>query len=161
LDPHSGLGAVVLDNGTSSPLVAPDGEVYFGVLGSPNQDSRGYLLHFHANLQTNGPPGAFGWDNTPAIVPTNMVPSYTGTSPYLILPKYNNYAGNGDGVTRIAVLDPYATQIDPPPIASRLVEMREILTVIGPTPDSSYQSTNYPYAVREWCLNTAAVNPPT
>src|SRR2546422_10489040 len=39
--------------------------------------------------------------------------------------------------------------------------MREVLTVIGPTPDANALSTDFPYAVREWCINTAAVNPAT
>ena len=33
--------------------------------------------------------------------------------------------------------------------------------VLGPTPDQEFYSSSYPYAVREWCINTAAVNPPT
>ena len=36
-----------------------------------------------------------------------------------------------------------------------------MLTVIGPTPDENALSTEFPYAVREWCINTAAVNPAT
>ncbi len=37
-----------------------------------------------------------------------MVPQYTGTSSYLLLTKYNNYAGagTGDGGNRMAILDP-------------------------------------------------------
>ena len=37
--------------------------------------------------------------------------------------------------------------------------MREVLTVIGPTPDAP--TAAFPFAVREWCINTAAVNPAT
>jgi hypothetical protein len=37
--------------------------------------------------------------------------------------------------------------------------MREVLTVIGPTRDDEHSSI--PRAVREWCINTAAVNPAT
>jgi hypothetical protein len=47
----------------------------------------------------------------------------------------------------------------PAPSANRLVEMREVPTAIGPTPDS--ENPGLPNAVREWCINTAAVNPPT
>ena len=39
--------------------------------------------------------------------------------------------------------------------------MREVLTVIGPTPDQENRSPSLPLAVREWCINTAAVNPAT
>src|SRR5207249_34879 len=76
--------------------------------------------------------------------------------------KYNNYAfSDGDGINKIALLDPNATQIDPHSSAGSLVEMREVLTVIGPTPDDEQNLSTYPNAVREWCINTAAVNPAT
>src|SRR5207237_4367233 len=45
--------------------------------------------------------------------------------------------------------------------AAGFAEMREVLTLIGPTPDPDNYSTQFPYAVREWCINTAAVNPAT
>jgi hypothetical protein len=115
-------------------------------------------LHFSGDLATEKAPGAFGWDYTPAIVPASMVPSYAGASPYLIFTKYNNYAiGDGDGVNKIALLDPNTTQIDPHPSANGLVEMREVLTVSGPTPDDDHFSATYPNAKREWCINAAAV----
>lgn len=154
--------AVVTDDSTASPTVAPDGDVYFGVLGNPGNGSRGFLLRFSADLATEKTPGAFGWDSTPAIVPSSMAPLYRGSSPYLIFAKYNNYAiGDGDGVNRIALLDPSSTQIDPHPSANSLVVMREVLTMISPTPDPSNVSATFPDAVREWCSNTAAVNPAT
>src|SRR5204862_4099073 len=92
-----------------------------------------------------------------------MVPSYHGSSTYLIFSKYNNYAGfgDGDGVNRIALLDPNDTQIDPHSSAKGLVEMREVLSVIGATPDPNAIGPEFPYAVREWCINSAAVNPAT
>jgi hypothetical protein len=160
-DPRNGNYAGVLDDATTSPTIGPDGDVFFGVGANPNNGSRGFLLHFSADLATQKTPGGFGWDYAPAIVPTNMVPGYTGTSPYLLFGKYNNYAGigDGDGINRLALLDPNATQIDPHPTANGLVEMREVMTVIGCTPDSEYQGGNFPLAVREWCINTAAVNP--
>jgi hypothetical protein len=162
-DPRNGNFATVSENATSSPMVGPDGDVYFGVLANPNNGSRGFLLHFNADLGLEKTPSGFGWDYTPAVVPSSMVPSYSGTSSYLLFSKYNNYAGNadGDGVNRIALLDPNATQIDPHPTASGLVEMREVMTASGCTPDSNHLSGTYPYAVREWCINSAAVNPST
>ena len=90
----------------------------------------------------------------------SAVPSYTGSSPYLLFCKYNDYvSGDGSGVNRIALLDPNSTQIDPHATASGLIEMREVLTVIGPTPDS--EQPGIPNAVREWCINAPAVNPAT
>jgi hypothetical protein len=163
LDPRNGLFAGVLDDGTASPMIAPDGDVFFGVGANPNNGSRGFMLHFSADLQTQKAPSGFGWDYTGAIVPTNMVPSYTGTSSYLLFSKYNNYASSvdGNGINRLALLDPNATQIDPHPSANKLVEMREIQTVIGCTPDAENLGASYPYAVREWCIDSTAVDPTT
>lgn len=159
-DPRNNNGAVISDLGTSSPMVAPDGDVYFGVLGNPNNGSRGFLLHFSGDLSVTKTPGAFGWDYTPGIVPASSVPSYTGTSSYLLFCKYNDYPfADGTGANRVALLDPNSTQIDSHASAPGLVEMREVLTVIGPTPDS--QNLNNPIAVREWCINAPAVNPAT
>jgi Bacterial Ig-like domain (group 3) len=162
-DPRNTNGAVISDDSTASPTVAPDNDVYIGILSNPGNGSRGFLLRFSGDLSIEKTPGAFGWDYTPAIVPATMVPSYQGASSYLIFSKYNNYAfsGDGDGVNKIALLDPNDTQIDPHPSAPGLVEMREVLTVIGPTPDANALSTEFPYAVREYCINTAAVNPAT
>lgn len=158
LDPLTGARARVSDDGTSSPTVGPDGAVFFGVLeavfGSHN--GRGWLLHFDALLTTNRTPGGFGWDDTASVVPASMVPSYTGPSSYLLMTKYNNYsgAGSGDGRNRVAVIDPGATQRDD---VSGLPIMREVLTILGPTPEPG----NYAGAVKEWCINTAAVDPLT
>jgi hypothetical protein len=101
--------AYLPDDGTASPTIGPDGDVYFGVLENPffSNHVRGWMLHFDAALTQTKTPGAFGWDNTAAIVPAAAVPSYGGPSSYLLLTKYNNYAGTGgDGVNKVAVLRP-------------------------------------------------------
>jgi hypothetical protein len=144
---------LVPDESTASPVVGPDGDVYLGV--SSGSTDRGFTLHYNADLSVQMPPSGFGWDFTPALVPTNMVPGYRGPSSYLLFSKYNNYA---DGINRIALLDPNATQIDPNGPVRGMVEMREVLTVIGCTP---LRSPGFSYAVDEWCINTAAVNPAT
>lgn len=159
-DPRNGNPAGIPDNGTSSPLVGPDGDVFFGIFAVPNNGSRGFLLHFSGDLSSEKTPGGFGWDYTPGIVPASSVPSYNGSSSYLLFCKYNDYAiSDGSGVNRVALLDPNATQIDPHPTAFGLIEMREVLTVIGPTPDA--ENPAVPNAVREWCINAPAVNPAT
>jgi hypothetical protein len=158
MDPKSGQVAIVPDDGTASPTVGPDNDVYYGVLENPfgSNHFRGWMLHFDGTLNTPKPFGAFGWDDTSSIVPKSAVPSYTGSSKYLILTKYNNYAGaGGDGVNKLAVLDPNATG---PEAVSGLNTMAEILTVKGPTKDTDFP--NSPNAVREWCINTAAVDVP-
>jgi len=59
------------------------------------------------------------------------------------------------------LLDPNATQVDAHSSSGGMLIMREVLTVIGPTPDQENRSPSLPLAVREWCINTAAVNPET
>jgi hypothetical protein len=157
--------AEIVEESSATPMVAPDGTVFFGAFGNPYNGSRGFMLHFSADLQTEYTAGAFGWDDTASIVPASMVPSYTGTSSYLIFVKYNNYvtaeAGptGGDGVNEIALLDPYASQADTRNDGDpNLRVMKEVLTIPGPTPDTQFTGT-LPNAVREWCINTAAVDP--
>jgi hypothetical protein len=159
-DPRNGSGARISDDSTSTPMVAPDGDVYFGVFGSSGNGSRGFLLRFSDDLSLTKAPGAFGWDYTPGIVPASMVPSYTGPSSYLLFCKYNDYAfQDGSGVNRVAILDPNDTQLDPHTTAQGLVEMREVMTLIGPTPDNAGPS--FPFAVQEFCINAPAINPAT
>lgn len=165
----SGNGADLIDESTASPMVAPDGSIFMGVFGSNYDGSRGSLLHFSGDLQTEYIPGAFGWDDTPSIIPTSMVPSYTGSSSYLILSKYNNYANaetggsGGNGVNEIAVLDPYASQPDPnndpQPNGQPMPVMKQILTFASPSPDIPNINGGDPDAVREWCTNGTAVDP--
>jgi hypothetical protein len=158
-DPASttGANAFLPDDGTASPTVGPDGDVYFGVLENPEVSSKGWLLHFSGDLsQTLSPPGAFGWDDTASIVDSTLVPSYHGTSTYLLMTKYNNYAGlGGDGVNKIAILDPHDTEVDP---RTHATVMKEVISIAGVTPDPEFIAT-HPNAVREWCINTAAVDP--
>lgn len=156
-DPGTGGLARVSDDSTASPTVGPDGEVFYGVLEAAfgSHNGRGWLLHFDATLALSRSPGGFGWDDTASIVPRAMVPGYLGTAAYLLMVKYNNYAGagTGDGKNAVAVIDPTATQVDP--ISSVLI-MREVLTILGPTFEAGSSGP-----VKEWCINTAAVDPAT
>jgi hypothetical protein len=113
------------------------------------------MLHFNSTLTSTLTPGAFGWDDTASVFASSAVPQYVGSSPYLLMTKYNNYAGAGDGLNKVAVLDPHATMTDP---ISGITVMKEILTKIGPTPDPPNQGPGSPNAVREWCINSAAVD---
>jgi hypothetical protein len=161
IDPWSGLDATISDDSSGTPTVGPDGDVYFGVLENPfpSHNDRGWLLHFNADLTQEKIPGSFGWDDTAAIVDASLVPSYHGSSTYLLMTKYNNYAdfGIGDGVNKLAVLDPNATE--PDPLLPSTSVMNEVLTIKGVTRDPNFP--NLPHAVREWCINSAAVDPIT
>ncbi len=158
-DPNSGSSAYVDDDGTACPMVGPDGDVYIGVLENPwgSNHLRGWMLHYSGDLSQTKTPGAFGWDDTASVVPTSMVPSYSGTSSYLIATKYNNYVeGGGDGNNRIGVLDPNATEVDP---VTGATVMNEVMTLSGPKHDPRFP--NIPTAVYEWCVDTIAVDPGT
>jgi hypothetical protein len=155
-DPSSGQTAIIFDASSAAPTVGPDGDVYFGVIENPfpNHNDRGWLLHYNADLTQVKIPGSFGWDDTASVVPSSMVPSYTGTSTYLLMTKYNNYcgSGSGNGKNEIAILDPNATEKDP--IIPTTMVMKEVLTHLGVTPDPGC-----PGGVTEWCINTAAIDP--
>ncbi|MGA7909066.1 MAG: hypothetical protein WCA16_16780 [Candidatus Sulfotelmatobacter sp.] len=158
-DPSSGMNAWISSESSATPTVGPDGDVYFGVLENPfpSHNDRGWLLHFNRDLSKTKTPGSFGWDDTASIVPATLVASYHGTSKYLLMTKYNNYAGigSGDGHNRIAILDPNATEKDP--VIPTTNVMKEVITILGVTPDPQFP--NFPGAVREWCINTAAIDP--
>lgn len=159
LDPVSGSPALISDESSATPTIGPDGDVFFGVLENPFPDhhDRGWLLHFDSTLTLQKIPGSFGWDDTASIVDAALVSSYHGTSKYLVMTKYNNYAGvGGDGVNKVAVVDPNVSM--PDPILGNSV-MNDVLTVTGVTPDPNFPTL--PGAVREWCINTAAVDPIT
>ena len=128
--------ANLLDDGTSSPTIGPDGDVYFGVFENPpgSHNYRGWLLHYDATLSQAKPAGAFGWDQTPSIVPASFIPSYLGSSKYLLLSKYNDYAiGGSGGQNKVAILDPNETMLE---ASTGAAIMKEVLTMLGPTADA-------------------------
>lgn len=155
MDPNLGAPAWVSDDGTASPVVGLDGRVFYGVLEAQygTHNARGWLLQFDALLNSAGAPGSFGWDVSPSVIPASMVPSYSGSSTYLLAQKYNNYdgVGSGDGLNKLAVLDPKGTQADT--ITPSVTVMREVLTILGPTVEGAGP------ARKEWCINTMAADP--
>jgi hypothetical protein len=151
---NSGWDAAVPDDGSATPTIGPDGDVYYGVLeyNFPSNHARGWMLHYDSGLATVKTPGAFGWDDSASIVPSGLVTSYTGSSKYLLLTKYNNYANpgiGGNGQNKVAILDPNATETDP---VTGATVMLEIITILGPT-----KNPNLP-GVDEWCINSAAID---
>jgi len=160
-EPSNGRDAVLNDDSSASPTIGPDGDVFMGVQSDtlPGfHNGRGWLLHFNATLSDIGTPGSFGWDDTASVVPATAVPSYKGGSHYLLMTKYNNYAGigTGNGHNEIAILDPHAAELDAySPTKVRV--MKEVLTIAGPTPFPGGK----PGQTYEWCINTAAVDPAT
>jgi outer membrane protein assembly factor BamB len=83
-DNQRGSGSVN-DNSTASPIVAPDGSIYYGTFTRYNH-SQGHMVRFSADGQflASYP---FGWDVTPAVW------AHDGT--FSIVTKENRYAGVG------------------------------------------------------------------
>ncbi len=156
-DPVSGQPALISTSSSASPTVGPDGDVYYGVLENPfpNHDDRGWLLHYNATLTKTKIPGSFGWDNTASVMPASAVPSYHGSSPYLLVSKYNNYLGigpHGDGRNKVAVLDPRSSQKDP---YANVQVMKAVKTILSPV-----HVPGQPAGARyEWCINSAVADP--
>lgn len=172
-DPHTGGSARLIQESSASPMIAPDGHVFMGVFGANWRESHGWMLQFNKDLtqvDVNGnrlPVGAFGWDDTPSIVPVSAVPDYHGSSSYLILTKYNNYymgpGDGGNGRNHLAILDPNVSGSTD--WQSGLAVMSEIHLITGVTCDSDFYSctpttnVNDPSVpVREWCINAAAID---
>jgi hypothetical protein len=155
-DPVTGRPALVSTSSTASPTVGPDGDVYYGVLENPypSHDGRGWLLHFDATLTRTMIPGSFGWDNTVSVLPARAVPGYHGTSPYLLVSKYNNYydvGPHGNGHNEVAVLDPRSSQKDP---YANVRTMKAVETILSPA-----HVLGEPAGARyEWCINSAVVD---
>jgi hypothetical protein len=161
---------------SASPMVAPDNQVFYGVLRNNDGTSHGWMLQFNMALSqtdANGnryPVGAFGWDDTAAVVPSKAVKAYKGTSPYLLLTKYNNYYGygGGDGRNHLGILDPKNDNVSTDRTTGIAVD-NEVLLILGPTCDSDFYActpttnvqTNTAVPVREWCINAAAIDPVT
>jgi hypothetical protein len=81
---HAG-GGRVLDDGTSSPTIAPDGSILFGAYTRYNY-AQGHLMRFSSTGQYLGA-YRFGWDITPGI--------YTHNGSYSVVIKDNQYGGVG------------------------------------------------------------------
>jgi hypothetical protein len=158
IDPASGNDAILGGQSTASPTIGLDGDVFFGVLSNPEEahNKRGYLLHFDKTLTTSKVAGSFGWDTTASLIPTSALPGYKGKSSYFVITKYNNYALFGDGVNRVALLDPFSSMSDP---LAEVGVMNEVETIPGPSSDPKWAGPDYPGAVYEWCTNAAAVDP--
>ena len=157
-DPQTHKPASLFENSSATPTIGPDGDVFYGVLGNPivKHDERGWLLHFDPHLTKVRTPGSFGWDQSVSVVPAASVPSYQGSSSYLLVSKYNNYAlgPHGDGRNELALLDPHAAQKDE---YSRVRVMREVSSVLSPR----HPPHTPPGERFEWCVNSVAVDPAT
>jgi len=78
-------GGRILDDSSATPVVAPDGSVYFGAYTRYNY-AQGHLMHFGADGTYLGA-YEFGWDCTPGI--------YAHGGTYSVVTKDNHYGDTG------------------------------------------------------------------
>ena len=126
------------DNSTASPMIGPDGDVYFGVLESPSArtTTAAGCCTSPATLRRSKTPGAFGWDITPSVVPRAMVPSLTRARPrysdfHQVQPLCRHRRRRRREQARRA--RPRTTSMVDP--VSGATVMKEVLTIAGVTPD--------------------------
>ncbi|HKQ07699.1 MAG TPA: hypothetical protein VJ464_21410 [Blastocatellia bacterium] len=156
---ESGPGRV-LDDSTSSPVVAPDGSVYYGAYTLYNY-AQGHMMHFDAagNFLNAF---RFGWDITPGI--------YAHDGTYSVITKDNHYGGGSYcGVEQFCPEDRNAQNSDGYPEAYFVSSLSPNLTL-----EWAFQNTNTLSCTRqpngsvtcvsdhprgfEWCVNAPAID---
>jgi hypothetical protein len=150
----------VLDDSTSSPVVAPDGSIFYGAYTLYNY-AQGHMMRFSANGQFLNA-FAFGWDITPAI--------YSHSSTYSVILKNNHYGGGSYcSVDEFCPPDRNEQNSDGYPEAFFVSSLSPNLTL-----EWSFQNTNTLSCTRqpngsitcvsdhprsfEWCVNAVVVD---
>lgn len=136
----------VNDNSTSSPVVAPDGTIYYGSYTRYNF-AQGHLIRFSVEggfLSSY----KFGWDVTPAIW------EHDGT--FSVITKENRYVGFG---VRVPGDEEgyYITQLSPGLNVEWQFKGTNTLTCARQTDGSLQCADNRPEGF-EWCVNSLAVD---
>jgi hypothetical protein len=147
-----GSGSII-DEGSSSPTVMPDGSVVFGAFTSYN-GFRGHLFHFDAN-------GAFlnafdfGWDSTPGV--------YQHNGTYSVLIKDNHYQAPGycslnNPICANLPDGPYfITQLDPNMNAEWKFQNTNTQSCSRNSSGQINCVSNHPNSF-EWCINMPAID---
>jgi hypothetical protein len=140
------------DDSSASPVVGPDGDVYYGMIGAQLPGDSlprlvGWLLHYTRRLEASaGFYGGFGWDDTPTIVAPSAVKNYNGTSSYLLFMKQNSYTDiGGNGAHRLVILDPFDFEADS--VGTAVPVMKVVLSILSPT---LAPTNSFPNARTEW-----------
>jgi hypothetical protein len=150
-------GGRVQDNATSSPVVAPDGTIYYGAFTRYNY-AQGHMMRFGANGSYLGAYN-FGWDITPGIW------AHGGT--YSVITKDNRYGDLGSYCNneeacptgpggRIYPEAYYVTQIGPTLRADALADRGDKLMAV----EWQYRNTNTKACSRDANGNISCVEDP-
>jgi len=144
---------VILDQGSSSPTVLPDGSVVFGALTNYNA-FRGHLFKFDANGNFTGAYD-FGWDSTPGVYPHN------GT--YSIVIKDNHYDSGlycsyNSSICQTLPQGPYyITQLDPNLNVEWKFQSTNTQSCTRNSSGTVTCTTTNPNGF-EWCINMPAID---
>jgi hypothetical protein len=150
----------ILDDASSTPTVAPDGSIFFGVYTRYNY-AQGHLMKFSPSGQFLAAFG-FGWDSTPAI--------YSHNATYSIVEKENHYGNVGSYCNNASFCPTDRTGTNPSsPEAYFVTQLDSNLR-----PEWSYQNKNTLSCTRsasgsvtcvsdhpagfEWCVNAPVVD---
>lgn len=150
----------VLDDASSTPVVAPDGTVLYGSWSRYNY-AQGHLMHFDASGNYLGAFG-FGWDTTPAI--------YVHDGAWSAVTKNNHYGGVGSYCDDNTICPPDRTTNNPgSPEQYFVTQVDSNLNI-----EWSFQNTNTESCTRnsggtltcvsdhpngfEWCVNSPAID---
>lgn len=142
----------VLDSGTSSPVITPDGSVLYGAYSRYNY-ARGHLMKFSADGSFLASYD-FGWDITPAI--------YQHDGTYSVVLKDNHYDLGSycedEDVCPPAPQGPYnLTQLDPDLLIEWTYTSKNTLSCQRDTSGSVFCEPDH-FNGFEWCINAPAVD---
>ncbi|HEY1811176.1 MAG TPA: hypothetical protein VGG74_02410 [Kofleriaceae bacterium] len=146
VDPSTGMApaAGVDDDSSASPVALPDGGVLYGAFTSYN-DYRGHLIKLDANGKLAGT-FDFGWDDTPAIVPSG--------DDYKIVTKDNHYNESDYGID----LGPYfITELDSSLQIQWQFRSTNTESCQRQTDGTTTCMSDHPYGF-EWCIDAPAVD---
>jgi uncharacterized protein (TIGR03437 family) len=150
----------VLDDASSTPVVAPDGAILFGAWNRYNYE-QGHLMHFDASGNYLGAFG-FGWDTTPAI--------YAHDGTWSLVTKNNHYGSVGSYCDDATMCPPDRTTNNPASPEQYFVTQLDANLNI----EWSFQNTNTNSCTRnadgtltcvsdhpagfEWCVNSPVID---
>ena len=100
-------GGRILDDSSATPVIAPDGSIFFGVYTRYNY-AQGHLLHFSSSGDYLGA-YLFGWDVTPGIVSNGD----DDHGSYSVVTKDNHYGNVGSYCNDDTFCPPDRTANDP------------------------------------------------
>ena len=153
----------VNDSSSSSPVVGPDGAIFYGAFSRYNYD-QGHMMKFNANGKFAKAYG-FGWDQTPVIFQRDDDSKKCGGACYSLVIKENRYGGIGSYCDNFFVCPPDRNAANPAsPEAYYITQLDQNMSMQWQFKGTNTQSCNrnpdgtlscvsdHPNGF-EWCVN--------